>query len=445
MKLRSTPRICGRRSLVVVALGALTLFIGMGPSGCDPGGGATCAYDGTSYSVGASFPSTDGCNSCSCLASGEVACTLRACVDACSYGGKTYTAGQTFPATDGCNSCTCGAGGTVSCTELGCVEGCDFNGGRVAVGDTVDLGDGCNICTCLTSGEMACTGVACGSGCNYNGQWRADQTYFDAVDGCNKCSCDHGSVSCTEKACPGCHAADGSFYPVGANVPTVQKCTVCTCLASGEVECLGTPCPPPSCSYNGEDSWPGDVFPAGDGCNTCTCMEFGEVSCTDKACGGCVGEDGKTYPVGAWVPTDKPCTDCHCEAPGELVCLATPCAGIQCKYNGGTYWVGDSFPAKDGCNTCICGEDGYASCTEKACTCDPDAEWNRKYVGDSPEICALIDYICPQNTTYFSNTCGCGCEQSPDCPAGFDCMPPTPVPCDEAALKTQCPYSGIVY
>jgi hypothetical protein len=39
----------------------------------------TCRYDGATYNQGASFPSTDGCNTCSCTASG-VACTERACV-----------------------------------------------------------------------------------------------------------------------------------------------------------------------------------------------------------------------------------------------------------------------------------------------------------------------------------------------------------------------------
>lgn len=38
----------------------------------------------------------------------------------CSYGGKTYAEGASFPATDGCNTCTCGAGGMVGCTKMAC-------------------------------------------------------------------------------------------------------------------------------------------------------------------------------------------------------------------------------------------------------------------------------------------------------------------------------------
>jgi hypothetical protein len=50
---------------------------------CGGGGGGDCTYDGQSYAAGDSFPSSDGCNSCSCTAGGAVACTLRACVDFC--------------------------------------------------------------------------------------------------------------------------------------------------------------------------------------------------------------------------------------------------------------------------------------------------------------------------------------------------------------------------
>jgi hypothetical protein len=40
----------------------------------------SCTYDGDTYAPGASFPSTDGCNTCSCAASGSVACTKKACI-----------------------------------------------------------------------------------------------------------------------------------------------------------------------------------------------------------------------------------------------------------------------------------------------------------------------------------------------------------------------------
>jgi hypothetical protein len=40
----------------------------------------TCSYDGETFSPGASFPSTDGCNTCSCGSTGTVMCTKKACL-----------------------------------------------------------------------------------------------------------------------------------------------------------------------------------------------------------------------------------------------------------------------------------------------------------------------------------------------------------------------------
>ena len=39
---------------------------------------------------------------------------------ACSYGGQTYQSGDQFEATDGCNSCSCSASGSVACTKMAC-------------------------------------------------------------------------------------------------------------------------------------------------------------------------------------------------------------------------------------------------------------------------------------------------------------------------------------
>jgi hypothetical protein len=40
---------------------------------------ATCTYNGQEYQIGESVPSVDGCNSCSCDESGQIACTEMAC------------------------------------------------------------------------------------------------------------------------------------------------------------------------------------------------------------------------------------------------------------------------------------------------------------------------------------------------------------------------------
>jgi hypothetical protein len=118
-----------------------------------------------------------------------------------------------------------------------------------------------------------------------------------------------------------------------------------------------------------------------------------------------------------------------------------------CEHNGVWYPVGASFPAGDGCNSCGCTEGGLVACTLMACICDPANEVNRReYIGTSPAQCASIDFVCPDNTTYFANDCGCGCEQDPNCPEWFNCMPgPGTPPCDVNEIQTRCPYSGIAY
>ncbi len=50
---------------------------------CVMGAPRGCLYGGVQRGVGDSFPSTDGCNTCTCTASGGVACTKRACAPRC--------------------------------------------------------------------------------------------------------------------------------------------------------------------------------------------------------------------------------------------------------------------------------------------------------------------------------------------------------------------------
>jgi hypothetical protein len=52
-----------------------------GPGSGGSSGVAACEYGGTTYPAGMSFPSSDGCNTCSCSDDGSVACTERACAN----------------------------------------------------------------------------------------------------------------------------------------------------------------------------------------------------------------------------------------------------------------------------------------------------------------------------------------------------------------------------
>lgn len=80
-------------------------------------------------------------------------------------------------------------------------------------------------------------------------------------------------------------------------------------------------------------------------------------------------------------------------------------------------------------------------------SCDPSAEYNRSYVGSSPAECALIDFMCPPNTTYFGNACGCGCEQASTCPEWVDCMPGpgTLNPLCTTEGHAMCPYTKLAF
>jgi hypothetical protein len=101
-----------------------------------------------------------------------------------------------------------------------------------------------------------------------------------------------------------------------------------------------------------------------------------------------------------------------------------------------------SFPSIDGCNNCQCDSDGSVGCTKQLCECDPAAEWYRNYVGNSPEQCAVIDFGCFESAAYFDNACGCGCEQSAECPPFFDC---SETGCDLAKIAATCPYSQLLF
>jgi hypothetical protein len=96
-----------------------------GASASDPAGASgSCVVDDQIYADGASFPASDGCNTCTCQ-HGQTACTQSACGGFCQKGDRIYQAGETVPAEDGCNACTCEADGTVSCTLLDCAVSCE--------------------------------------------------------------------------------------------------------------------------------------------------------------------------------------------------------------------------------------------------------------------------------------------------------------------------------
>jgi hypothetical protein len=196
---------------------------------------------------------------------------------------------------------------------------------------------------------------------------------------------------------------------------------------------------PDDCVVGGVTYADGDTVPGE--CADCSCSD-GEVLCPAIACVATCEHNGQVYQAGESFPLGDGCNSCFCEEDGSVACTGAFC-GEDCVYAGVTYTQGASFPALDGCNTCSCEAGGLVACTEIACACNPADEWWRDYVAQDPDQCAVIDYVCPANTTPFANSCGCGCEQDSACPEWFDCMPPSP--CDPEQIAIDCPYSGIAY
>ena len=83
----------------------------------------TCAYDGETYDSGDSFPSTDGCNTCTCGTNGSVGCTKRAC--ACDPANEPWRSYIGTPQQCMTIRYTCSAGKVPFQNSCGC--GCEEN------------------------------------------------------------------------------------------------------------------------------------------------------------------------------------------------------------------------------------------------------------------------------------------------------------------------------
>jgi hypothetical protein len=113
--------------------GLLATFVGC--SGSVSHTAAGCDYNGKEYAVGDKFQAADGCNQCSCGDEREVQCTLIGCGPGpgpgpdpdpdpdpyCTVDGKRYAPGQQV-SNDGCNTCSCMASGDVACTQRACPD-----------------------------------------------------------------------------------------------------------------------------------------------------------------------------------------------------------------------------------------------------------------------------------------------------------------------------------
>lgn len=385
-----------------------SLFLGIlvGNSACGVPSNANtseCTYEGKTHQGGTTFPSSDACNTCTCI-SAKVACTLRDC-------------NPNQPKDCTANPAVCGADSFCLFPEGLCKAGamplfCQKKP-QACTGDATPV-CGCdektysNACAAHTAGISIKAKGACPTppkGCAYEGKDYKDGESFPDKDGCNTCSCSDAKIACTQKAC------------------------VQTCGSRGLPAC-------PTGSYCKFDATCGATDKGG------TC-EPSPRGCTDHIEPMC-GCDDKTY--------NNPC---EAAAVGVSVKYEGACKILpkSCVYEGKEYKDGESFPDKDGCNQCFC-KNGNVACTDKACAqtcgsrglpacptgsyCKFDTTCGATDKGGTcepiPQACSReIDLVCGCDNKTYNNPCNAAsssvsvkykgaCQTASKCQADIDCV-----------------------
>ncbi len=248
---------------------------GAAQGGSSPGSG--CDVRGKHYAEGEIIVGPS-CERTQCIGGEEQFVGADCALPGCDYQDVHYDVDDSFPSADGCNTCTCVEDGFIACTEMACA-GCYHDDEHFIVGDSYIQSDGCTECTCNEDGTFDCYDGLCDCDLFCDEAPPIEGTECDPDVDCGKCTYDSGCGTVT-------FICDGGYW--GAEENGVACTNVCPeALPVESTECAGfdEPC----------------VYPLENGCSStqASCVdgkwelsELAIVVCEQPMCPDTQPEDG---------------------------------------------------------------------------------------------------------------------------------------------------------
>ncbi len=356
-------------------------------------------------------------------------CTGEACEPALDSGYyyRTDDCGRSLPACeDGfeafTNACGCGCQPSEDCPDasLSTVRYVSEDPAECAV-----IRFRCEPGEEFFSGSCGCGCIGEPVACLADGDCAADERCVDGV-------CEGGPECLVDSDCPaGTACVEGECR--GGPPPMCESSADCgLCEACADGECLPTPC---RCSEDSE-------CPAGSACSDAgTCEPVPGACLTDSDC-----PDGGSCREGTCIAACDPALD-DPRANYELFSVRECAAAFIVCPPGSEYFLSEcgcgcltsdreceadsDCPRGEACLSGVCADAPECLtsgdcrrgevCARGECipeeSCEPSSDEGRRYIGSSPEECAVIRFACEDGEEAFSNECGCGCQpiSSPSC------------------------------
>lgn len=272
----------GGSSSTTTGSGSSSTTAGSGGNGTTTGSGGGCTYNGTHHPTGDTFTATDGCNTCTCDASGQAQCAQTGCVATCVSAGGTCAAITPGFCADGvigdASQYSCGTGVGVGC----CLHAKDCSGKP-----------------CTTEGATRCSGglmQVCGINPKTNCalEWLSQDVCPDGQ------VCNSDGTKCVARVA---QCAQASECTCGCTCTPQGECGYCaggipgTCVADADCgascagfHCVAGKCVGPVC-VPGEDQTCNEVLTMSSFAGTCNA----DRTCTCNA-GFSKKADGKCGP-----------------------------------------------------------------------------------------------------------------------------------------------------